>query len=179
MAAARRAAAFDMRVMFYDPYLPSGIELATGYARAPSLDALLGESDFVSVHTPLTEETRGMVNRRFIGAMKRGAVYINTSRGQTQDLDAIFDGLRSGHLHAAGLDVLPREPMVRDHKLLQAWSAGASWLEGRFVVTPHAAFFSPPSLRDMRFLASETAAMYLRDGVLRDCVNRAFLRKPR
>ena len=179
MAAARRAAGFDMQVAFYDPYLPSGTELATGFKRASSLEALLGQCDVVSVHTPLTDETRGMVNRNFVAALKPGAIYVNTSRGQTQDLDAIYDGLKSGQIHAAGIDVLPDEPMQRTHKLLREWTAGAAWLEGRVIVTPHAAFFSPPGLDDLRRIANETAYLYLTRGELRDCVNLAHLRHRR
>lgn len=171
LAAARRAAAFDMKVAFYDPYLPSGFELAAGYARARTLPELLGQADFVSMHTPLTDETRGMVNRDFVDSLKPGAIYVNTSRGRTQDLDALCEGLRSGRIHAVGLDVLPDEPMRRTHPLLLDWTAGAAWLEGRMIVTPHAAFFSPPALDDMRRIATETVRDYLAENRLRDCVN--------
>ncbi len=179
LAAARRAAAFDMKVMFHDPYLPSGAELATGFARERRLADLLAVADVVSIHTPLTPETTRLVDARFLAAMKPGAILINTARGLTLDLDAVHEGLRSGRLHAAGLDVLPVEPMVRDHPLLRAWTANEAWLEGRLIVTPHAAFFSPDSLLDMRRIAAETAALCLREDVLRDCVNADLLRARR
>jgi lactate dehydrogenase-like 2-hydroxyacid dehydrogenase len=179
LAAARRAAGFDMKVSFYDPYLPSGYELATGYRRAASLEALLGDADVVSIHTPLTGETDGLVDGRFVAAMKPGAIYVNTSRGRTQNLDAIYDGLKSGQIHAAGLDVLPDEPMRRTHRLLREWTENAPWLEGRMIVTPHAAFFSPPGLDDLRRIACETAYLYLSKGELRDCVNLAQLKNRR
>jgi phosphoglycerate dehydrogenase-like enzyme len=179
MAAARRAAAFDMKVAFYDPYLPSGTDLATGYRRAASLAELLRDADVVSVHTPLTRETEGLVDRRFVAALKPGAIYVNTSRGRTQDLDALYDGLKSGQLHGVGLDVLPDEPMQRTHPLLREWTDKAPWLEGRVIVTPHAAFFSPPGLDDLRRIACETAYLYLAKNELRDCVNLAWLKHRR
>ncbi|WP_075221441.1 C-terminal binding protein [Acuticoccus yangtzensis] len=170
-AAALRARAFGMRIVFYDPYLPAGAELALGFERAASLEALLAESDIVSVHCPLTAETTEIVDDAFIAAMKEGAVLINTARGGTMDLSAVERGLRSGALCAAGLDVLPKEPLDRSHPLIVAWGAREPWLDGRLIITPHAAFYSPEGLADMRRLSTRAAMAYLTHGTVRSCVN--------
>jgi lactate dehydrogenase-like 2-hydroxyacid dehydrogenase len=176
IAAARRAAAFDMRVGFYDPHLPPGVELAHNVERFDSLGALLAASDVVSLHTPLTPETRGLIDARAVAAMKPGAILINTARGPVVDLDAVHDGLRSGRIGGAGLDVLPQEPPSPEHPLIAAYVADEPWLRDRLVLSPHSAFFCPESLYDLRFKSAETAALYLRQGRLRACVNGELLR---
>lgn len=176
LAVGARARAFGMEVAFHDPYLPAGIEHSLGYARTVTLDELLASSDIVSLHCPLTPETTRLVDDRAIGAMKPGAVLINTSRGGTVDIDAVERALRSGKLLAAALDVLPVEPLDRSHSLFAAWSREESWLEGRLVLTPHAAFYTPESLADMRRLSMLAVVRYLREGLLRSCVNVDALR---
>ena len=174
-AAARRAGVLGMEVTFYDPYVATGQEVALGLGRAETLDQLLPSCDVVSLHTPLTEETRGMIDARAIAGMKEGAVLINTSRGGVVDLDALYGGLKEGPVGGAGLDVLPSEPPDPSHPLLQAWRAEEPWLQGRLIVTPHAAFYSAAGFEDMRRKATETALAYLRGGRLRNCVNAEFL----
>ena len=174
-AAARRAAAFDMNVVFYDPYLPDGADLSTGLKRLTSVEALFEVSDTVSLHAPLTDETRHVANADRLSRMKPGAVLVNTSRGPTVDIDALHDALKAGTLAGAGLDVFPVEPPDADHPLLKAYRERAEWLEGRFLVSPHAAFYSPPGLHDLRSKAVATAAARVRDGSLRNCQNLAFL----
>lgn len=176
LAAARRAAAFDMRVVFYDPYLPNGADLATGYDRVHSLAALMAESDVVSIHAPLSAETRGMIDAAAFAAAKLGLVLVNTARGPIVDLDALADALRERRIGGAALDVLPKEPADPSHPLIKAWRDGESWLDGRFVLTPHAAFYSPASLEDLHRKSVEVAIAYLREGRLTNCVNREFLK---
>jgi lactate dehydrogenase-like 2-hydroxyacid dehydrogenase len=176
IAAARRAAGLDMKVGFYDPHLPPGVELAQGFARHDSLEALLAVSDVVSLHTPLTPETRGLIGNTAVAAMKPGAILINTARGPVTDLDAIHDGLRSGRIGGAGLDVLPSEPPDPKHPLIAAYVADEPWLRDRLVMSPHSAFYCPESLYDLRYKTAETAALFLAQGRLRACVNREFLR---
>ena len=110
LATARRAAAFDMKVIFYDPYLSNGAELAVGIERVRSLDELMARADILSVHTPLTEETRGLVGAGALAKAKPGLIVINTARGPIVDLDALADALRAARIAGAGLDVLPQEP---------------------------------------------------------------------
>lgn len=178
-AAMRRAAAFDMDVVFYDPFVPNGYELALGVRRADSLAELMGQCDIVSVHAPLNDATRGLVGAEAFAATKKGLILVNTARGGVVDIDALHDAMKDGTVLAAGLDVLPEEPADPQRRLIRAWQEGQEWIRHRLVLTPHSAFYTPESMRDIRFLSSRTAARYLRDGRLENCVNRAFLVNPR
>src|SRR5271166_909632 len=156
-AVALRARALGFRVMFYDPHLPNGAELALGIARAATLEDLLRQTDTLSVHTPLTPETRGMLGHAELALLRKGAVVVNTARGPIIDLDALYALLRDGHIAAVGLDVLPVEPPVEPvPELLRAYRAREPWLEGRLVITPHAAWFTPESEHDTRIKSAET-----------------------
>jgi lactate dehydrogenase-like 2-hydroxyacid dehydrogenase len=110
-AVALRAKAFNFRVVFYDPYLPNGVELALGIDPAASLEELLRQTDTLSIHSPLTE-TRGLLGHAELDLLRPGAVVVNDARGPILDLDALLVHLKSGHIAAAGLDVLPLEPPV-------------------------------------------------------------------
>jgi phosphoglycerate dehydrogenase-like enzyme len=178
-AAALRARAFGMEVAFYDPALPNGAELAFGFARAMTLQDLLGRADVVSIHAPLTRETRGMIDAAAVAAMKPGAYVLNTARGPICDTAALLEGLKNGKLSAIGLDVLPKEPGSGADPLVAAWQANEPWLRGRVLLGPHAGWFSPSSFVDLRRKAIETAFFYLRDGRLANCVNAEFLKRRR
>src|SRR2546428_4881064 len=131
-AVALRAKAFNFRVVFYDPYLPNGAELALGIERAATLEDLLRQTDTLSIHAPLTPETSGLLGREQLGLLREGAVVVNDARGPILDLDALAELLRSGHIAGAGLDVLPVEPPVEPiPELLRAYRAREPWLEGR------------------------------------------------
>jgi len=156
-AVALRARAFGFRVMFYDPHLPNGTELGLGVARAATLEDLLRQTDTLSIHTPLTPQTRGMLGRAQLALLRKGAVVVNTARGPIIELDALMALLRNGHIAAARLDVLPVEPPIEPiPELLRAYRAREPWLEGRLVVTPHAAWFTPESEHDTRVKSAET-----------------------
>ena len=178
-ASALRARAFGMNVAFYDPYLPNGAELAFGFARAGTLHELLGMADVVSIHSPLTGETRAMIDAKAVAAMKPGAYLLNTARGPICDTAVLVEGLRSGRLAAVGLDVLPVEPASTADPLVAAWHANEPWIRGRVLLGPHAGFFSPDSFVDLRRKAIETAFYYLRDGKLANCVNAEYLKQRR
>lgn len=178
-AAALRARAFGMDVAFYDPLLPNGTELAFGFTRKRTLHELLGCADVVSIHTPLTRETRRLIDAAAVAAMKQGAYVINTARGPICDTGALLDGLKSGKLGAVGLDVLPKEPGTTDDPLVAAWQANEPWIRGRMLLNPHAGFYSPDSFVDLRRKAMETAYFYLRDRTLMNCVNAEYLKNPR
>jgi C-terminal binding protein len=161
-AVALRAKALGFRVSFYDPYRPVGTELSLAIGRAATLEALMEASDVLSLHTPLTPETRGMVGLQQLRRLPEGAVVVNTSRGPVLDLAALEVVLREGRLAGAGLDVLPVEPPEEPvPELLRAWRAGEAWLRGRLVITPHAAFHSPQSWDDIRRKSAETMAAAL------------------
>jgi D-3-phosphoglycerate dehydrogenase/C-terminal binding protein len=176
LATATRARGFGMRIAFFDPYLPSGMEIAVGAHRCTNLTELMAISDVLSVHAPANDETHGLIGRKAFAQAKPEMVLINTARGSIVDLDAIHQALRENRILAAGLDVLPREPADPVHPLFVAWRNREPWLEGRLTLSPHAAFYSPASLRDMRTKGVETALRYLETGDLTNCVNRSFLR---
>jgi phosphoglycerate dehydrogenase-like enzyme len=178
-AAALRARAFGMNVMFYDPLLPGGAELGVGFTRARTLAELLGQADVIDIHTPLSDQTRKMINTETIAAIKPGAYLINTARGPICDTAALLEGLRSGRLLAVGLDVLPKEPGQAEDPLVAAWKENAPWIRGRVLLNPHAAFYSPDAYVDQRTKGVQTAYFYLRDGTLVNCVNQEFLGKRR
>jgi phosphoglycerate dehydrogenase-like enzyme len=156
-AVALRAKALQFRVVFYDPYLPNGVELALGIERAASLEDLLRQTDTLSVHAPLTPETRDLLSREQLALLRKDAVVVNDARGPIVNLDALYDLMRDGHIAGAGLDVLPQEPPVEPvPKLLAAYRTKESWLEGRLVITPHSAWLTPHSWEDTRRKSAET-----------------------
>jgi lactate dehydrogenase-like 2-hydroxyacid dehydrogenase len=118
-AVARRATGFGMRILYHTPRRGERDgDQATDATWVP-LDELLTESDFVSLHTVLTEETRHLIDAAALARMKPGAILINTSRGPVVDQAALADALRSGHVFGAGLDVTDPEPMPADDPLLE------------------------------------------------------------
>ncbi|MBN9259079.1 MULTISPECIES: C-terminal binding protein [unclassified Mesorhizobium] len=176
LAAARRAAAFDMKVVFYDPHLLSGVDLSTGYERVHTLAELMGRADVVSIHTPLSDETRKLIGKAALAAARPGLVVVNTARGPIVDLDALEAAMRSGTVAGAGLDVLPHEPGDLEHPLLAAWRRREPWIVNRLIVTPHAAFYSPAAMRDLRLKSIEVVHAYLAEGRLTNCVNGEYLK---
>ena len=115
---AKFAAALGMRVLGYDPYVSAEELQRRGVEPQPSLAAMLPQVDVLTCHTPLTDETRAMVNEKTLGLMKKGAIFVNTSRGPVQQERALFEALTRGQLAAAGLDVFEEEPTSRDNPLL-------------------------------------------------------------
>src|SRR5215510_8434631 len=105
------------RVIAYDPYLIDG-DFPAYVERIPTLADLATQSDVVSLHTPLTAETRGMINADFFAAAKSAMTLVNTARGAVVDLDALVAALDRGGVAGAALDVLPVEPIPRDSPLL-------------------------------------------------------------
>ncbi|MGI4809356.1 MAG: C-terminal binding protein [Janthinobacterium lividum] len=156
-AVALRAKAFGFDVVFFDPYRSNGSDLAIGVRRAPSLEALLAEADVLSLHTPHTPETTGMINAAALALLPPNAVVVSTARGTAIDIDALEAALRSGHLAGAGLDVLPVEPPVEPIPgLLKAYRERAEWTIGRLIITPHSAFLTPEAYQDIRIKSAET-----------------------
>jgi phosphoglycerate dehydrogenase-like enzyme len=151
-AAALRAKALGFRVVFHDPYLPRGTRKAVGVERAATLDELLKVADVVSVHCPLTDETRGLIGAREIALMKPTAYLVNTARGDIVQKAPVFAALREGRLAGAGLDVVENEP------LRSADEAAVPNL----IVTCHAAFCSPEGMIEMRTSSAEIARAAVR-----------------
>ena len=135
---ARYARAFGMDVIGYDPLLetlPDTIQRAT-------LEEVFERADFVSIHVHLTPETEKMVSAELLARARPGLVLINTSRGQILDEAALLEGLLSGHISAAGLDVLTGEPEIANHPLVEYARS-----HDNLLITPHCGGFSPDAVR--------------------------------
>ena len=122
-----RCQAMKMRVIAYDPFIAAEAAAKLGVTQV-SLDELWAQADFISLHVPLTEQTRNLVNAQSLARMKKGAMLVNCARGGLIDETALADALASGHLGGAALDVFEQEPPPPGHPLLQ--------LEN-FICTPH------------------------------------------
>jgi C-terminal binding protein len=157
----RKAKAIGFIVLFYDPYKDSGYEKMLGADRAYSVDKLLKVSDIVSINTPLTIETKGLVDKLFISKMKYGASLINTARGEIlADVDDFIEPIKSGAISGLALDVLPNEP-PEDKGLISAWKRREEWLDGKVIINPHSAYYSIDSYEDMRSKAAQNAKRIL------------------
>ena len=118
-AVAHRARAFGMEIAYFNrKRLPEAVERMLAARFVADLDSLVGEADVLTLHCPMTDETRGMIDARRIALMKPGSAIINTARGELIDQEALIEALESGHLAGAGLDVYPDEPKV-DKRLLK------------------------------------------------------------
>ena len=151
-AVAVRARAFELDLIGYSPRAPGAVFDACGVARV-ELDELLERSDFVSLHTPLREETHHLIGSRELALMKPTAFLLNTARGALVDNAALLTALETGMIGGAGLDVLEREPMPADSPLRRA---------PNLIVTPHIAFYSQTSLRILRRDTAAEIARVLR-----------------
>ena len=160
-AVARRLAPFGFAVIAYDPYAEPD-DAADSAITLVELDELFRRSHVLSLHAPATPETTGIVNAENLAAMPAGALLVNTSRGALVDQDALLDALDSGHLAGAALDVFQPEPLPVDHRLRS---------QPNTVLTPHAAFYSEKSIRDLQRLAAEEAARAGRGEPLRCQIN--------
>jgi len=115
---ARLGHALGMRVIGYDKYVPDEEVRARGAEPLPDLYSVLSEADVVTCHTPHTPETHHMIDGKAVAKMKDGVIFVNTSRGKTQEEHALFEGLSRGKIRAAGLDVFEEEPVSADNPLL-------------------------------------------------------------
>jgi D-3-phosphoglycerate dehydrogenase len=160
-ALAPKAQALGLAVIAYDPYISKEAMAADGVKQV-DLEQLLEESDHISVHAPLTPETRHMFNREAFQRMKPGAVLINTARGPLVDEDALVDALEAGELTGAALDVLEQEPPAAGSRLL-----------GRVdvILTPHTGFYSEESMIDLQTKAAEEVRRVLQGERPRNPVN--------
>ena len=159
-AMARRAAGFDMRVIYYDPLEtkpPVDVK-----ATPVDLETLLEDSDFISLHTPLTADTRHLIDTAALAKMKPTAVLVNTSRGPVVDLDALYEALKVKRIFAAALDVTEPEPLPMDHPLLTLENA---------LIVPHIASASKTTRDKMSWMAAQNLIAGLKGEHLPNCVN--------
>jgi len=158
----RKAKAIGIKTCFYDPYRERGYEKMLGIKRLESLGELLGSADIVSINTPLTAETRGMINSDAIKFMKNRSAFINTARGEiVSNLDIFVEPLKQGKLFGVALDVLPSEPPSETCELIKAWKNDEKWLERRLIINPHTSYYSKESYDEMRFKAASNAKRIL------------------
>lgn len=160
-ALGRKVAALGCRVLANDPFL-SAEQIAQRGGQAADLETLLRESDFVSVHSPLTPETRHLINERTLRLMKPTAYVINTARGPLVDALALARALRENWIAGAGLDVTEPEPIPADHPLIGLPNC---------LLTPHAAYYSEESFVDLKTLAAQEVVRVLRTGEPKNALN--------
>ncbi len=165
---AQKARALGMNVVGFDPYLPPDVAAAIGVPLA-SLDELLRQADVVSLHVPLTSETRHLINARTLAMMKSQSMLINVARGPIVDEAALQKALESGHLAGAGLDVLEQEPPAPSNGLFRFENV---------VFTCHYASCSVEAYAGLRHQISEQVAEILRGEFPRNLVNREVMNLP-
>ena len=160
-AVAKRATGFDMRLLYHDLNRQPILEKELGLTYA-DLDTVLRESDFISLHTPLTNETHHMIGAEQFEKMKHTAVLVNTSRGQVVDQAALYDALASGKIAGAGLDVTDPEPIDPNDPLLDLENC---------VIVPHIASASVAARTLMATMAAENLVAALQGRMPRNPVN--------
>jgi D-3-phosphoglycerate dehydrogenase len=157
---ARRAHGFEMRVRAFDPYVAPERFRELGVERAGSLDDLLAEADFVSMHATLTPDTRGLIGSQEIGKMRDGVRIVNVARGELVDEEALLDGLRSGKVAGAALDVFQEEPY-----------SGALLELPNVVVTPHLAASTQEAQDRAGIIVAEQVAAALEGRMVTNALN--------
>ena len=163
MEVAKRARGFNMKIIYFDMVRHSEAEeRELGVEYIPELEELLKRSDFVSVHVPLTDETRHLIGAHQFSAMKATAVLVNTSRGPVIDQKALYEALRDRKIFAAGLDVTEVEPIAHDDPLLTL---------DNIIIAPHIASGSVATRRSMALMAADNLLAGLRGEIPPDCVN--------
>lgn len=139
---------FRLRLLAYDPYLRPEAAAALGTDLGP-LEQVLSEADFISIHLPLTPESRHLISAPQLRLMKPGSFLVNTARGPVVDTTALVEALRTGHLGGAALDTVENEPIPSSHPLLQL---------DNVIVTPHIGWYSERSREELRCRVAEEAA---------------------
>lgn len=159
---ARRAAGFSMKVLAYDPFVKKMSDEFCSYVNlCEDENEVIQNCDYLSMHLPLTDQTRNMIAKPQMDSMRKGAVVINTSRGGIVNEDDLYDALVSGQLASAAMDVTITEPMPKDHKLLS--------LE-QVLVTPHIGMYSEEAINAVSMICAENAVAFLKGTELQHVV---------
>lgn len=166
-AVAKRAKGFDMDVMYYDMFRNEKAEQELGL-KFVELEHLLKESDFVSIHVPLTPETKHLINEKTLGLMKKTAILVNTARGPVVDEKALYEALVSNKIAGAGLDVMDPEPPSMDNPLLKL---------DNVIILPHIASASVATRTKMAVMAAENCVAGLKGEVPPNLLNKQVLDK--
>ena len=117
-----------------------------------------------------------MINKSLFSIAKKSLLLINTARGGIINLDDLYDALKDEKIMGAALDVLPIEPPDLSHPIFHSYMKNENWIKGRFTISPHAAYYSPPGLEDLRSKAVRTAVEYIKSNNLRNCQNLDYLK---
>lgn len=150
-AVARKLSGFDMQILAYDPYVSEQSAAALG-VKLVTFEELIRQSDYISVHCPLTEQTHHLINEDVLRAMKKTAFLINTSRGATVDTQALYRACRDGEIAGAAIDVTEQEPLPADSPLRT--------LEN-LIITPHIAWYTEEAIVTLKEkLAQEVIRVY-------------------
>lgn len=160
-----RAQAFEMQVCAYDPFLPEEVFVKNKVRRIDFLEDLARLADVFCIHTPLTDNTHGLINHAVFNVMKTNAIVINTSRGGVVAEQDLIEALATGRIAAAGLDVLQNEPPAKDNPLLTM---------DNVVLTPHCGYFSEDSDLELRRTMAQEVVRVLTGGDPVSWVNRKF-----
>jgi phosphoglycerate dehydrogenase-like enzyme len=158
----RRLLAFKCRVLLFDPLVPAAEVAKAGAEAAGSMEALLTQSDIVTVHCPSMSQTRRMFSTAAFARMKPGAIFINVSRGDLVDSGALVSALQTGKLSAAALDVFDPEPIPADHPILKMPNV---------ILTAHIASASSAAVKRLRETVAGIAALAVRGQPLPNIVN--------
>lgn len=174
-AVAIRAKAFGMRVYYYDPYLPDGYDKSYQMERVDSLEELFATCNYITIHTPLTSETKGMVGKSLFCRAQKPFTLINTARGGIVVLDDVYEALTDGKMRFFAADVLEIEPPSDNHKLIKALQEKEEIICDKVILTPHAAFYAQESQEEMRKKAAQILADLAIGKPLKNCVNKEYL----
>ncbi len=164
-AFATKARGFGVRVIAYDPLISADVIRANS-AEPVDLDTVFRQSDFISLHLPLTDETKHIINAQSLAKMKPTAYIVNTARGGLIDEAALLAAVRAGQIRGAGLDVLSAEPPPKDNPVLMALLQ-----EERVLITPHFAWYSEEAMIDMRAKGADEVVRILSGQPPRSPVN--------
>lgn len=159
---AQKMRGFGIKINAYDPYVEKETAEKAGVSLV-DLDTILTESDFISVHMPLTEETKGMINRECFEKMKPTAVLVNTARGGVIDETALIEALQNGKIAGAAVDVYETEPVSSENPLLHM---------DQVIATPHCAWYSETAITTLQRKTAEEVVNVLQGNPPYHCVNR-------
>lgn len=146
----RKLNSIGFRCSFFDPYVNVGYEKVLQCEKSEDLNKLLKQSDIISIHTPATAETIGMIDEKFIKKMKKGSSLVNTARGSIiKNMNVIYESLINNKLDCIAFDVLPEEPPSIKNNIIKDWISDSK-ISSRIVITNHTSYYSKESFKEMR-----------------------------
>lgn len=150
---ARRAKGFSMNVLAFDPNINELPDEFSEYVKLSDFEEAIKNADFLSIHVPLNNKTKGMIGDRQLRQMKKGSFIINTSRGGIVSEEALFQSIKSGHIAGAGLDVLEIEPIQTNNPLAEL---------DQVIITPHMGMYSHEAINNVSLIAAKNVVDFFR-----------------